>query len=182
MTVGIKRRTRKQRVMDKINKSKKYDISVATINFKYEVNAAHVVRLASCFGADKVFIIGDYPQRRIMNSVSGSLFEHTNVVRFDSVNEFLEYVRNQEINLVSVELPSKNFPSTSILDYKFDGNKTCVVVGNETTGISADILKHSEDIIYIPMDGIGSCLNTSQAANIVLYEAVKQYKAQEVII
>ena len=28
--------------------------------------------------------------------------------------------------------------------------------------------------IFIPMPGAGACLNTSQAANIMIYEAVKQ--------
>jgi tRNA(Leu) C34 or U34 (ribose-2'-O)-methylase TrmL len=49
------------------------------------------------------------------------------------------------------------------------------VVGNESTGVPIEILLNSEKI-YIPMPGVGFCLNTSQAANIVLYEAVKQYK------
>ena len=38
-----------------------------------------------------------------------------------------------------------------------------------------EILLNSEKL-YIPMDGIGYSLNTSQAANIAVYEAVKQYK------
>jgi len=31
------------------------------------------------------------------------------------------------------------------------------------------------------MPGVGFCLNTSQAANIILYEATKQYDKQQII-
>jgi tRNA(Leu) C34 or U34 (ribose-2'-O)-methylase TrmL len=51
------------------------------------------------------------------------------------------------------------------------------VVGNETTGVPTQILVNSK-IIYIEMPGVGYCLNTAQTANIMLYEAVKQYKKQ----
>jgi tRNA(Leu) C34 or U34 (ribose-2'-O)-methylase TrmL len=49
----------------------------------------------------------------------------------------------------------------------------CFVVGNETTGVPSEIT-HSTTNIFIPMPGVGACLNTSQAANIIIYEAVKQ--------
>ncbi len=72
--------------------------------------------------------------------------------------------------LVAVDLAS------NIEDYNFDFNEhICIVTGHETTGVPAEILANS-DKIYIPMDGIGYSLNTSQAANIAAYEAVKQYK------
>ena len=58
--------------------------------------------------------------------------------------------------------------------YDFDFNScVCVVVGNERTGVPEEILQNSNSI-YIQMPGIGYCLNTSQTANIILYEAVKQ--------
>ena len=53
------------------------------------------------------------------------------------------------------------------------GVQVCFVVGNETTGVPAEIA-HTTTNIVIPMPGAGFCLNTSQAANIVVYEAVKQ--------
>ena len=39
--------------------------------------------------------------------------------------------------------------------------------------IAIEILRNS-DKVYIPMPGVGFCLNTSQTANIFLYEAAKQ--------
>jgi len=50
-----------------------------------------------------------------------------------------------------------------------------LVVGNEQAGIPTEILARS-DVVYIEMPGVGYCLNTAQAANIILYEAIKQYE------
>ena len=66
--------------------------------------------------------------------------------------------------------------SESIQTYDFDFTQPiCIVVGNEETGIPIEILNNS-DKIFIPMPGVGYCLNTSQAANILLYEATTQYQ------
>ena len=75
--------------------------------------------------------------------------------------------------MVSAEITEN---SKSIYSYSFNfASNICLVVGNEESGVPIEILKNS-DTVYIPMPGIGFCLNTSQAANILLYEAVKQYQ------
>jgi tRNA G18 (ribose-2'-O)-methylase SpoU len=71
--------------------------------------------------------------------------------------------------------------SGSLHDYDLDTfsfnfeKKISIIVGNETSGVPIELLANSIPV-YIEMPGIGFCLNTSQAANILLYEAVKQYK------
>jgi len=62
----------------------------------------------------------------------------------------------------------------SAYNFNFD-RPICLVVGNEQIGVPAEILARSV-VLYIEMSGVGYCLNTSQAANILLYETVKQFK------
>ena len=50
-----------------------------------------------------------------------------------------------------------------------------IVTGHETTGVPSVIL-HKSKPIYIPMPGVGVCLNTSQGANVALYEYNRQLK------
>jgi tRNA G18 (ribose-2'-O)-methylase SpoU len=83
----------------------------------------------------------------------------------------LEYARKNDIHIVSAEITQE---AKNIYDYTFPKNKkVCIVVGNEQTGITADILKHSE-VVEIPMPGVGYCLNTAVTAHILLYEYTKQ--------
>lgn len=173
-------KTRRERYYEKLQVAKTYPISIATVNLEHEVNLAYVVRAAVCFGAEEVCVIGSYPSRRLMNELSGSLFDYIKVRAFPNPNALIRYTEKENISLISIELPPDGFISHSITDYKFDFSKRiCLVTGHETIGVPVDILFKSDDIIHIPMPGAGFCLNTSQAANIALYEATKQYKEQK---
>ena len=88
-------------------------------------------------------------------------------------------MEENDIKLISAELTDG---SINLENYRFNFNKpVCVILGNEQTGVPVEILRNS-DIVHIEMPGVGYCLNTSQAGNIMLYEAVKQYKHQKSII
>ena len=51
---------------------------------------------------------------------------------------------------------------------------TCLVLGHEKTGVPVEFIING-DSIYIPMPGIGFCLNTSQAGTAIMTEYVRQY-------
>jgi tRNA G18 (ribose-2'-O)-methylase SpoU len=79
------------------------------------------------------------------------------------------------IHLLSAEIPENDQVSIPIYEHEFDFlQRTCIVVGNESYGISSEILLNS-NMIHVPMPGVGYCLNTAQAANVILYEAARQY-------
>ena len=54
---------------------------------------------------------------------------------------------------------------------------TVVVVGNETTGLSAAWREACDQLVRIPMVGSASSLNAATAGSIVLYEAARQRAA-----
>ena len=72
----------------------------------------------------------------------------------------------------------KDSKPITVHHFNFDSH-VALVVGNEQIGIPVEILQNSE-VVYIPMPGVGYCLNTSQTANIMLYEATKQYENMEI--
>lgn len=170
----MRNETRRQRYNNKIDNAQKYPISIATVNFMCDENLAYVVRTAGCFGLTDVHVIGSIPEYKEMRRYSGTLNEYVQTHQYNNPHDFLFAMKNKGIKLVSLELCED---STNIENYSFDfTNHICIVTGNETTGVPAEILNNSEKI-YIPMDGIGFSLNTSQAANIAVYEAVKQLKS-----
>ena len=85
----------------------------------------------------------------------------------------MDYTENQHIQIVAAELVEEARPLSSY-NFNFDRH-TCLVVGNEHSGIPSEIIKKAQ-VVYIEMPGSGFCLNTAQAANILLYEAVSQYE------
>ncbi len=169
--------TRRERYNKKINVAQKYPISIATVNFMCDENLAYVVRSAGCFGLSDVHVIGSIPEYREMRKYSGTLNNYVVMHQYKNPHDFLVAMKNKGIKLVSLELCDG---ATNIEDYNFDFNQQiCIVTGHETTGVPAEILAHSEKV-FIPMDGVGYSLNTSQAANIAAYEAVKQYKRSSI--
>lgn len=169
----MRKETRRERYDRKLSNARRFPIELATVNFHHDVNLAYLVRAAACFGIPTINVIGSIPPRRAINQLSGSTLDYVNIRQFSTPSDFMKYVREDKINLVSVELEST---AEQLQDYNFDfSSKVCIVAGHETTGIPNEILFNG-DITYIPMPGVGFCLNTSQAANIVLYEAVNQYQ------
>jgi len=163
--------TRRQRYKNKQKLSVRFPVEVACINFMHEPNIGYVVRAAACFGASKVNLIGSAPEPRYLREISGTTSDYIDISTYSNPHDFLEYIRKNNIHLVSAEITTD---AKSIHSYTFPKDKkVCIVVGNEQSGITADILKHSE-VVEIPMPGIGYCLNTSQTCNVMLYEYVKQ--------
>lgn len=172
--------TRRQRYEKKAAGAKVMPVSIATVNFGREANLAYVFRAAACFGASRVHIIGSHPNRDIMNDLSGSTYDYMPKTYYSRPEHFTKHCKENNVRLISFEMPSENYPATPINGYKFDfGRESCIVVGHETIGVPVEILIQSERV-YIPMPGVGYCLNTSQAANVALYEAARQFGSLEV--
>jgi tRNA (guanosine-2'-O-)-methyltransferase len=163
--------TRRERYKNKKQLSVSFPVEVACINFMHEPNIGYVVRAAACFGASKVNLIGSAPEPKYLREISGTTSDYIDISTYSKPHDFLEYIRQNNIHLVSAEITPD---AKSIHDYTFPKNKkVCIVVGNEQSGITADILKHSE-VVEIPMPGVGYCLNTAATAHILLYEYNKQ--------
>ena len=166
-------RTRRKRYDDKKRYAKAYPISLCCVNFMCDGNLGYLIRSAACFGADYIHVIGSVPERKELNSLSGSLFDYVKINQHSSPSAFVDWSKANEVRLVSAEILED---SRSINFYSFDfSSPVCLVVGQEECGVPIGILMNG-DIIHIPMPGVGYCLNTSQAANIILYEAVRQYE------
>ena len=169
-------KTRRERYDEKARNARTFPISLVCINFQCDGNLGYLIRAAACFGAEHVHVIGDLPKRSELNAPSGSLYDYVKIKNHSSPHAFLNYIRDNQIRLVSAEICEG---AQSLASYNFDfSSPLALVVGNEELGIPVEILKNSEKV-HIPMPGVGYCLNTSQAANILIYEAVKQYMRRE---
>lgn len=96
-------------------------------------------------------------------------WEYVDLVIHDSLDEFLEYLKDK--NFYLVETPSEN----RYVDVIFkDGDY--LIFGREKEGIDEKLLEaYKEKIITIPMTPkINRSLNLANSVSIVLYEALRQ--------
>ncbi|MGE5493873.1 MAG: TrmH family RNA methyltransferase [Burkholderiales bacterium] len=56
------------------------------------------------------------------------------------------------------------------IDFALDHNKTCLVIGNESRGVSEDIARVSTKLVKIPIYGKAESLNAAVAAGILIYK------------
>ena len=134
-------------------------------------NIGTLVRSADAFGADGVVVTGhaaDPYDPRAVRASTGSLFA-VPVVRVPSHREVLDGVRGQ---LVATDEDG----AVDLADHDLTG-PTVVLVGNETSGLSAAWREAAEVTVRIPIGGAASSLNAAAAGTVVLYEAARQRRA-----
>jgi tRNA G18 (ribose-2'-O)-methylase SpoU len=170
--MNFRSETRNQRYRNKINNAVTLPLSIVTVNFDFDDNLAFIIRTAACYGVKNIFVIGSVPPRKELHPRSGSLTDYVNIVSFENPGTFLRFSRENEIFLISAEIAEN---AKSLHDYSFNTElHTAIVLGNETTGIPVEIALNSE-IVFIPMTGVGFCLNTSQTGTAFIHEYSRQF-------
>jgi 23S rRNA (uridine2479-2'-O)-methyltransferase len=131
-------------------------------------NIGTLVRSADAFGAAGVIITGhaaDPFDPRAVRASTGSLFA-VPVVRAPSHVEVLAWAARTDIQIAGTD----EHGDVDVADFDFT-RPTLLVVGNETTGLSAGWRNACDALLRIPMAGAASSLNAATAGSIVLYEA-----------
>jgi tRNA G18 (ribose-2'-O)-methylase SpoU len=164
--------TRIERYLAKQEFAQALPLSLVTINFQLDENLAFLIRTAACHGIRTINVIGSIPSRKALFNSSGSLVDFVNLNQFSTPSHFLSFAKESGINLVSAELTDG---ASSLYEYRFNmSNHTAIVLGNETSGVPGEILLNS-DKVFIPMWGLGFCLNTSQTGTAFVNEYCRQY-------
>ena len=129
-------------------------------------NIGSVLRLAGNMGCKRVILTEriELKQTKIERIARNSL-------QYVSI-EFMTY---QEIadsfqNIVAIETTSE---ATSLYQTKIPKEAT-FIVGNEKRGISEELLKITNQQVYIPMPGQVKSLNVSHALSVTLFEWYRQ--------
>jgi TrmH family RNA methyltransferase len=134
-------------------------------------NIGTVIRSADAFGAAGVIVSGhaaDPYDPRAVRASTGSLFA-VPVVRAAGPEPVLEWVREHGIRLVGTDEDGARLVAQADLT-----GPTLLVLGNETTGMSAAWHAACDEVVRIPIGGQASSLNAATAATVVLYEASRQ--------
>jgi tRNA G18 (ribose-2'-O)-methylase SpoU len=80
-------------------------------------------------------------------------------------------LRTDGYRLVGLEQTTN---STSMHDYVFE-RRTVLVIGNERTGLTEDVLKIMDDVVEIPVYGLPHSFNAATAASMAMYEYCRQF-------
>jgi tRNA G18 (ribose-2'-O)-methylase SpoU len=139
-------------------------------------NIGTLIRSADAFGASAVVITGhaaDPYDPRAVRASTGSLFALP-VVRADGHRPVLDRVEAWRAGGLDVRIVGTDERAdTDVGDADLTGARL-LLVGNETTGLSAGWRDAADTTVRIPITGAASSLNAAAAATVVLYEAARQ--------
>ena len=134
-------------------------------------NIGSIIRSADAFGADGMVVTGhaaDVYDPRSVRASTGSLFALP-TVRAPARREVDAWLNGTPVQVVGTD----EHGDTDVFDFDLTG-PTLLLVGNETTGLSAGWRERCDHLVRIPMQGSASSLNAANAATAMLYEAARQ--------
>lgn len=127
-------------------------------------NVGTMIRTADAAGCSGVVLSmesADYLSPKSVRASMGSIF-HLPIITVDLNNYLQERIKNG-YRVAAADM-------YGIADYSYDWQKTCLVIGNESRGVSKEILSFSTDKISVPMYGKAESLNAAVAAGILIYK------------
>jgi TrmH family RNA methyltransferase len=135
-------------------------------------NVGTIIRSADAAGAAAVFIgagCADLYHPKTIRAAMGSTF-HLPVIPCD-LPSALTALQNERIRCIATS------PNAKQSGYKMDLSVgICLIVGNEGSGVSREILTLCDESVMIPMEGKAESLNVAAATSILLFEALRQRK------
>ena len=140
-------------------------------------NFGTIVRSAEAFGATGVIALPgtvDVWNAKALRASAGSAFRVPVVA--EKANAALAALRERGIRLVAAVAAigdREAIPCTEV-DLKAP---TAILIGNEGSGLSQDLLERADAHVAIPMPGPVESLNAAVAASVLLYEAARQRNA-----
>lgn len=134
------------------------------------MNHGALIRLADNVGAKKVFFTSNperFSQTKIQKTAGSS---HTHMTYEFANWDNIKAQIPEGYSWYAIETSGK---AVNLFDAAFP-EKCVFVVGNETNGLSAEVLELCKNHVYIPVPGHTKSLNVSHAAAVVLFEWVRQ--------
>jgi len=154
-------------------KIKKNPIYIIIDNVLDTYNIGAIFRLADAVAAEKVILCGqtETPPHTRIKKASINTTEWVSWQYASSGKEAIAKlkIKNEKLKIIAIEQNARSIPYDKA-EYKFP---LALVVGNETTGVSKEVLEIVDQIVEIPMWGVNKSLNVIVSLGIVLYEAME---------
>lgn len=134
-------------------------------------NIGSLFRLADAIAAKKIYLCGDteYPPSTRIHKAAVGTEEWEPWEKIESINQLINKLKKEGVQIVAVEQHKKAI-SYQRLEARFP---VAIVVGNETTGVSKEILKEADIIVELPMYGVNKSFNVWGSAAVVAYKVLE---------
>lgn len=140
-------------------------------------NVASIFRTADGAGVEKIYLCGITPSpldrfgkiRKQFRKVSLGAEKYMPWEKVKSTAILIKKLKKEDYKILAVEQSKNSIQYHKLPSAYRLAPKTCLIVGNEIRGLPQNILKISDKILEIPMNGEKESLNVAVAFGIVVY-------------
>lgn len=136
-------------------------------------NIGSLFRLADAIASEKMYICGEteYPPNSKIHKAAVGTEEWVPWEKIDSAIEIVKKIKADGAYIIAVEQADNSIPYPLLsthLDFP-----CAIVIGNETDGISKEVLEASDVIVELPMMGVNKSLNVWGSAAVIAYQVLE---------
>lgn len=157
-----------QRHKDESPLTRPRELIVVCAPMRSNVNISSVARTASACAVERLVLTGN---PTLIAKIARDGADELDISIHRSLAPVLRKLRGNGYRLVGLEQTTN---STSMHSYGFS-RRTVLVVGNERTGLTPEILTLLDDVVEIPVYGLPHSFNAATAAGMALYEYCRQF-------
>lgn len=149
---------------------RQHDLTVCMEQVHKPHNVSAVIRTADAVGIHEVHAVWPSVRMRTMVSASAGSNSWVKVKTHLHIADAVRHLKDEGMQVLATNLSAKAVDFRDI-DYT---KPTCILMGQEKTGITAEALALADQDIIVPMVGMVQSLNVSVASALILYEAQRQ--------
>jgi len=132
------------------------------------VNVSSIARTGSACGIERLVLTGN---ASLISKIARDGESELEISTHRTLLPVLKRLKSDGYRLVGLEQTTN---SESMHSYHFT-RRTALVIGNERTGLTSDILDVLDDVVEIPVYGLPHSFNAATATSIALYEYCRQF-------
>ena len=132
-------------------------------------NLGTIIRSAVAFNVDTIVLSKntvDLYNSKVLRATQGLIF-HVNIIVRD-LKEFVPFLKQNNYTIYGTRVTH----GKSLKDI-YKSKKFAIIVGNEGSGLSDEMIELTDEFIYIEMNSNCESLNVGVATSIILYELDK---------
>ncbi|GBU12589.1 tRNA mG18-2'-O-methyltransferase [Enterobacterales bacterium] len=146
------------------------DLTVCMEEVHKPHNIAAVIRTADAVGVHEIHAVWPSSRMRTLVSSAAGSNSWVQVKTHQTIQDAVAKMKAKGMQVLATHLSDKAVDFRTI-DYT---RPTCILLGQEKTGITPEALALADSDIVIPMAGMVQSLNVSVASALILYEAQRQ--------
>jgi len=153
---------------------KQFPITLVCDRVNSPANIGSIFRIADSFGIEQIYFCGDQisidskRMQRTARSTHQTMRHH----QFEDITKVIKQLKEKEYTILSLEITDDSIP---VSEYRVGASeKIALVIGEENSGVSQEIITTSKQSLHITMFGNNSSMNVATATGIALYEITKK--------